>query len=133
LDDKIGFFGQFECIDDQPTADALLNAAAVWLKSQGMEAMRGPQNLPINEATPGILVEGFETRPVVYYQYNKPIRETAQKSWPGSGQKGQILEVPVNRPMEEKLERVGQKVMERFEVTLETWGQRPFQNARGDA
>ena len=126
-DDKVGFFGQFECIDDQPTADALLNAAAVWLKSQGMEAMRGPQNLPINEATPGILVEGFQTRPVVYYQYSKPYYERLLKNHGLEVvKKVKSWEVPVNRPMEEKLERVGQKVMERFEVTLETWGQRPL-------
>jgi hypothetical protein len=125
--DKVGFFGQFECIDDQAVADALLNAAADWLKSRGMEDMRGPQNLPINECTPGLMVEGFDTRPVIYYQYNKPYYEKLLQNYGLSVVKRvKSWEVPVDRPMEEKLERVGKKVMEHFEVTIETWGQRPL-------
>lgn len=131
--DKVGFFGQFESIDDPAVTTALLDAAAAWLKSKGMETMRGPQNLPINEATPGLLVAGFETRPVVYYQYNSPYYEKLLlnyglqvvkrvKSW----------EVPVNRPMEEKLERVGKKVIEHFGVTLETWDQRPLAERKAE-
>lgn len=125
--DRVGFFGQFECIDDQEVAEALLHAAAGWLRQQGMEAMRGPQNLPVNEATPGVLTEGFQSRPVMYYHYNKPYYErvlTAAgfvpikrvKSW----------EVEVMRPMEEKLVRVAEKVVRRYGVTIETWDMRPL-------
>ncbi|MCR4439305.1 MAG: hypothetical protein QHJ34_08695 [bacterium] len=125
--DRVGFFGQFECFDDQTVADALLEAAAAWLKEQGMDTMRGPQNLPVNEATPGLLTEGFASRPVMYYHYNKPFYErlltTAGfapikrvKSW----------EVAVMNPMEEKLVRVAERVIRRYGVTIETWDQRPL-------
>lgn len=125
--DKVGFFGQFETIDDQEVAEALLNAAAEWLKSKGMTAMRGPQNLPVNEATPGCLVEGFNTRPVVYYHYNKPYYEKILQNYRMQVVKRvKSWEVPVDRPMEEKLERVGKKVMEHYGVTIEDWGQRPL-------
>ena len=70
--DKVGFFGQFETVEDQNVADQLLKAAADWLKSKGMDTIRGPQNLPVNEATPGVMTEGFDSRPVIYFQYNKP-------------------------------------------------------------
>ncbi len=125
--DKVGFFGQFESIDDQEVTNALLDAAAAWLKSQGMTAMRGPQNLPVNEATPGLLVQGFETRPVIYYQYNKPCYEKLLNDYGMKVVKRvKSWEVPVDRPMEEKLERVGKKVIEHYGVTIETWDQRPL-------
>ncbi len=125
--DKVGFFGQFASIYDQVVTNALLDAAAAWLKSQGMTAMRGPQNLPVNEATPGLLVQGFETRPVIYYQYNKPYYERLLANYGlNVVKKVKSWEVPVDRPMEEKLERVGKKVIEHYGVTIETWGQRPL-------
>jgi len=125
--DKVGFFGQFESVDDQTVTDALLREASAWLKSKGMDTIRGPQNLPVNEATPGLMTEGFDSRPVVYYHYNKPYYEKLirnagfepvkrVKSW----------EVPVMKPMEERLVRVAKKVIERYNVTLETWGERPL-------
>jgi hypothetical protein len=131
--DKVGFFGQFECIDDQAVADQLLDAASAWLKSQGMEAIRGPQNLPVNEATPGVLVEGFDTRPVVYYQFNKPYYEKLLQNYGMKVVKRvKSWEVPVDRPMEDKLERVGKKVMERFEVTIESWDRRPLAERKAE-
>lgn len=125
--DKVGFFGQFETIEDQAVADALLNAASDWLKSKGMDTIRGPQNLPVNEATPGLLTEGFDSRPVMYYHYNHPYYEKLLRTW-GFQPVTRVLswEVPVMNPMEEKLVRVSQKVIERFGITLETWDERPL-------
>jgi hypothetical protein len=129
--DKIGFFGQFETVDDPEVVDMLINSSTQWLKSQGMDEIRGPQNLPVNEATPGLMTEGFDSRPVTYYHYNKsyyekllldigfkPIKQVF--SW----------EVPVTNPMEEKLERVSRKVIDRFEVTFESWGERPLKERK---
>jgi len=125
--DKVGFFGQFESIEDQAVADALFNAAAGWLKSRGMEKIRGPQNLPVNEATPGCLTKGFDSRPVMYYHYNKPYYAGLLQNG-GFAVVKKVLswEVEVRRPMEEKLERVAQKVIDRFDLTIEDWGARPL-------
>lgn len=70
--DRVGFFGNFESVDDVETAGALLGAAETWVRARGMTSIRGPQNFPVNEATPGCLIEGFDSRPVVYYHFNKP-------------------------------------------------------------
>ncbi|NTW37331.1 MAG: GNAT family N-acetyltransferase, partial [Syntrophobacteraceae bacterium] len=48
-EDKVGFWGFFECIDDQKVADALFEAAALWLKSKGLNAMRGPVSPSMND------------------------------------------------------------------------------------
>ena len=123
--DKVGFWGQFETIDDQQVADALINASSEWLKSKGMEFIRGPQNLPVNEATPGIMTEGFDSRPVMYYHYNKPYYAKLLEN-AGFKPIKRVLswEVPTTNPMEEKLERVAQAVIRRYKVKIETWGDR---------
>ncbi|MBN2412163.1 hypothetical protein JXQ31_10770 [candidate division KSB1 bacterium] len=129
--DKVGFLGQYESINDQNVADALLTAASEWIKFMGMNTIRGPQNFPVNEATPGLLTEGFESRPVLYYHYNKPYYEQLLKNT-GLEPIKRVLswEAPVMRPMEEKLERVAQKVIDRFKVKIETWDERPLKVRR---
>lgn len=126
--DKVGFFGHFESIDDPRVAAALVKAADQWLKSKGMDTVRGPQNMPVNEATPGIMTGGFDSRPVIYYNYNKKYYE---KLLLGMGfqpiKRVFSWEVPVMNPMEEKLKRVAGKVIERYNVTIENWGQRPYE------
>lgn len=123
--DKVGFFGQFETIDDKNVAEALIKTAEDWLKSKGMEAIRGPQNLPVNEATPGLLTEGFDSRPVMYYHYNKPYYEKLVQD-AGFKPIKRVLSWEVNpfNPMEEKLERIAQLVIKRYKVKFEAWGER---------
>ncbi len=129
--DKVGFFGQFETIDDLQVTGALLSSAQQWLKSKGMDTMRGPQNMPVNEATPGVLAAGFDSRPVIYYSYNKPYYEKLLlKSGLEPIKRVRSWEVPVMNPMEEKLQRVAQKVIQRYDITIEPWGKRPFRVRR---
>lgn len=65
--DRLGFFGLFECVDDIEVARALLATAESWLRERGMDAVRGPMNLSTNEelSSPGILIDGFDTPPMV--------------------------------------------------------------------
>jgi GNAT superfamily N-acetyltransferase len=72
--ERTGFFGLFECENDTGTARALLDTAAGWLRERGMERMRGPVNFSTNEeiASPGVLIEGFDTPPVVMMSHNPP-------------------------------------------------------------
>ncbi len=70
----IGFFGLFECIQDQEAANALLSAAAEWLGSKGMTALRGPVNFTTNDIV-GLLVDGFDDDPAILMPYNPPYYE----------------------------------------------------------
>jgi len=69
--EKVGFFGFFECFDDQETATVLLDTAAAWLKERGMEAIRGPVSPSVNDLY-GLLVEGFDRPPTILMPYNPP-------------------------------------------------------------
>ncbi len=69
---KDGFFGFFDCVDEQEVADSLFAEASNWLKSKGAtNNMIGPVNPSTNEPC-GLLVEGFDKPPVVMTTYNKP-------------------------------------------------------------
>ena len=67
-----GFWGFFDCIDDQETADLLFAAAAKWVKDKGVDQkFIGPVNFSTNEAC-GLLIEGFDSSPFLLQTYNYP-------------------------------------------------------------
>ncbi len=67
--ENAGFFGFFECVDDEAIAAALLGAARTWLRAQGAEVMRGPVS-PSTNYECGLLVDGFDSSPQVMMPYN---------------------------------------------------------------
>ncbi|MDR0927466.1 MAG: hypothetical protein LBO69_06835 [Ignavibacteria bacterium] len=66
--DKIGFFGFFECINDQNVANALFDAAKQWLIDKGEDVMRGPTNPTFNDVI-GFLSSAFDQPPVILSPY----------------------------------------------------------------
>ena len=67
-----GFFGFFDCINDQETANLLFNEATEWLKNKGVtEKFIGPVNFSTNEPC-GLLINGFDSPPVLMFTYNAP-------------------------------------------------------------
>jgi hypothetical protein len=64
-----GFFGFFECADDQEVANSLFDAAREWLAEQGLTSIRGPMSPSINYVV-GTLVEGFDSPPTFLMAYN---------------------------------------------------------------
>lgn len=69
--DKIGFLGFFECINDQSTANLLFEAAENYVKEKGCDGIRGPVNPSMNDET-GLLIDGFDSPPVILMTYNPP-------------------------------------------------------------
>jgi len=78
--DKRGFFGFFECEDDQEAANLLFDAARDWFAEREIFKMRGPMNPSINY-TIGTLVEGFDTSPTFMMTYNPPYYEKLITNW----------------------------------------------------
>lgn len=70
-DDRVGFFGFFDAIDDTAVATALLQRAESWLRQRGLTAARGPISPSLNHEA-GLLVDGFERRPVIMTPWNPP-------------------------------------------------------------
>ena len=72
--DRVGFFGFFDTVEDPAVASALLDHAAEWLGSFGMTRMRGPLSLSINQEV-GLLVDGFDTPPAVMTPHSRTYQD----------------------------------------------------------
>jgi hypothetical protein len=69
--EKAGFFGFYESPDDPEIARTLLTRARDWVVQRGAEFIRGPVN-PSTNYECGMLVEGFESSPMIMMPYNPP-------------------------------------------------------------
>ncbi|MCE5194751.1 MAG: hypothetical protein LLF28_04735 [Nitrospiraceae bacterium] len=69
--EKTGFFGFFECLNDTEVSSALLKRVSEELKNEGMETIRGPMNFSTNEYC-GFLTDGFDEPPMLMTSYNMP-------------------------------------------------------------
>ncbi len=78
-DSKTGFFGFFECIDDQQAAHTLLQAASEWLKDRGLTEVIGPASPGMMDEI-GVLVDGFDHYPSILMPYSKPYYDRLLKT-----------------------------------------------------
>lgn len=65
-----GFFGFFECIDDQTVAKLLVKAACGWLQDRGLDEVYGPTSPSMMDEI-GVLVDGFDHYPSILMPYSK--------------------------------------------------------------
>ncbi len=72
--DRVGFWGFLETIDDQDVANALMRAAGAWLAARGLDVMRGPV-MPSTNYDCGLLIDGFEHEPTFMTPWNPPSYE----------------------------------------------------------
>ncbi len=125
--DKIGFFGFFECVDRSDVAKALFDEAEAFLRERGMTSVQGPFNPSSNDEA-GLLIDGFDSPPVLLMTYNpryyeKLVEERGYKkvmdlyAW--------LLSTATARS--EKLIRVVKALQERSKVTI-----RPFDRSKFD-
>jgi len=118
--ENIGFFGFFECINDQFVASELFKTAIRWLKEHKVDAIRGPANPSVNDEY-GLLVEGFDKPPVILMPYNPPYYQDLIE---GAGlRKVKDLYsyfVTEKTVMTERLERVSEMVRQREGLTFRT-------------
>ena len=127
-DDNLGFFGFFDCEDDQKTASGLFFAAENWLKARGLDSIRGPINPSLNH-TLGLLIEGFDTSPFFMMTYNPPYYEKLIENYGFTKSQdlyaywGHIEMLPKVR---EKLAPISEMIIERCNVTVRTVNKKRF-------
>jgi hypothetical protein len=68
--DNAAMFGFFEA-DDAEAARALLGAVETWARAKGRARVRGPMNPSLNESA-GLLIDGFDSDPVLLMPHNPP-------------------------------------------------------------
>jgi len=75
-----GFFGFFECVDDQEVANGLFDAARDWFAQRDITAIRGPVNPSMNYEC-GLLIDGFDSPPTFMMTYNPPYYSKLIEGW----------------------------------------------------
>ncbi len=126
--EKRGFFGFFDCIDDQHAANLLLMDASRYLKSEGMDDVRGPCNPSLNYEL-GTLVDGFDTPPTFMMTYNWPYYDKLIRGF--GFEKTQDLyayegNFEMLKTIDPKLKFVIDEVQRRFNVTLRAANKKKF-------
>ena len=72
---NVGFFGFFDFVNDYEVAKSLLDTAENYCKSRGATQILGPANFTTND-TATVLIDGFDSPPVVQMTYNYPYYPT---------------------------------------------------------
>ena len=127
-EEERGFFGFFECIDDQETANALLDAAKDWCAERNLHLLRGPTNPSLNYEC-GLLIEGFDEPPFFMMTYNKPYYGQlienygfykSQDMYAFSGHIDQLS------TLDSKLEFIFNEAIKRFKLKMRTLDRKNF-------
>jgi GNAT superfamily N-acetyltransferase len=126
--ERRGFFGFFDCRDDQEAAHGLFDAVRAWFSEQGIYQLRGPMN-PSQNYELGLLVEGFDSLPTFMMTYNPPYYQRLIENY--GFEKTQDLyafwgQLDMLPPIVSKLQPIAEQIVERYNVKIRTLDTKRF-------
>ena len=116
--DKVGFFGFYDLINDADVNKALIDKAKEYALQNGMDTLRGPMNYTVNH-TIGCLTKGFDLDPVLLTPYNSEYYNNLLQNY--GFEKAMDLysyRFTKEQGIPEKLSRVAKAMQERGKFTL---------------
>lgn len=134
--DNRGFFGSFEVLEDREAAHALIKAAEDWNRERGRSAIRGPMTFSTNSEL-GILVEGFDTPPMILNTHSHPYYQDFIESAGGYAKEMDFLAYWIDGykmggknldNLPPKLTRVIEKIRKRRNFVVRTVNMKDFDN-----
>ncbi len=118
---NVGFWGFFECINDQETANQLFDAAANWLRERGKDNMLGPMNPSTNDEA-GMLIDGFDTPPYMMMIHNHPYYPELAEGYGNTKAKDLyawfVESAKAQENISEKMRRVSEKILKKYNITI---------------
>lgn len=117
--EKTGFFGFLEAIEDQEVFEALLERVKEWLRPKGCDLIRGPMNPSTNDEV-GFLVDGFDTPPYFMMTHNPPYYNNMMMA-AGFEKAKDLLAYYLDKEhlvITEKVKRVTDGIKKKFPVTI---------------
>lgn len=128
FNERRGFFGFFECENDQEAADGLFTAVRQWFADQGVYCLRGPCNPSLNYEL-GLLVDGFDTPPMFMMTYNPPYYQRLVENY--GFQKTQDMyafwgNIEMLPKLQAKLQPVADQIIERYNVVTRPLDRKRF-------
>jgi hypothetical protein len=121
--DRVGFFGFFECRDDQDAANGLFARAEKWLSDRGLNAVRGPVSPSMNHDC-GVLVEGYESPPVIMTPWNPPYYGSLiERSGYGRARDllGYYLSAEDELALPDRVRRLAERTLKRTRLVFRQW------------
>ena len=128
FNEKTGFFGFFDSINDQHVANSLFDVARAWLVERGMTAVRGPTNPSLNYEI-GLLIEGFHSPPTFMMTYNKPYYAALVEGWGFKKIQDAFAfwgHIDMVSKLDRKLWFIGNEAKQRFNVTVRPMRRKNF-------
>ncbi len=128
-EDRVGFFGFFECVNDFTVAAPLLDTAAAWVRERGLDTLRGPMSFSTNDEC-GLLIDGFDTPNTLMMPHNPPYYLTLLEAAGFTKAKdlvclqGGSLEAPLVPP--ERTARAVELIMKRYRLRMRPLDMRRF-------
>ncbi len=114
-----GGIGFFESINNQDTANFIMNTAKNWLEQEGMEAMDGPINFGERNQFWGLLIKNFEAPPSYGMNYNPPYYQELMENYGFQTYFEQYLyKRPVLMPVQEVFKRKSKKIISNEEIRV---------------
>jgi GNAT superfamily N-acetyltransferase len=123
--ENIGFFGFFECVDDQELANALFSASAEYFKRDGLDAMRGPANFNSNDDW-GLLIDAFDKPPVIMMTYNPPYYSKLIENFGFKKVKDILAYWMTKEQITERIIRAAQLIQKRTKITVRSVNMKEF-------
>jgi GNAT superfamily N-acetyltransferase len=128
-DEKRGFFGFFESIDDCEVAGRLFDAVKSWLTQRGIEALRGPLNPSLNYEC-ALLVDGFDQPPWFMMPYNQPYYDRLIRACGFRKAQDMVAfwgHIDMLKSLSDKLQRMSRIVEDRFGVKCRRFDLKRFE------
>ncbi len=116
--ERLGFWGFFESIDNQEVANKLFDAVRQWLAKRDIHHIRGPVNPSLNYEC-GLLIEGFHSPPTFMMTYNPPYYQRLVEGY-GFGKSQNLFAywgpTEMVHKLDKKLAFVATEAAERFQI-----------------
>lgn len=131
--EKDGFLGFFESIDDQVVADELFSVGTKWLQINGINKVYGPMNFSIaNEC--GVQLTGFEIPPMIQMSYT-PVYYKSLFENGGFSKAHDLYAYLISRKNVDeqanlltRLQSISEKIIKRSGVVLRTINMKDYKN-----
>ncbi len=124
--EKTGFFGFFECIQDYEVAKALFDAAGNWLQERGMEIMRGPASFTSNQEW-SLLIDGFDKPPCIMMTYNPDYYiELIDRYGFKKAKDLYAFYLSIDETLNPRIIRISEKIKKRHGITLRSMNMKNY-------
>lgn len=131
-EDRKGFFGFFESVNDPQVAHELFDAVQGWMRERQLNCLRGPTSPSLHYEC-GLLVDGFDTPPTIMIPYNPPYYQQLLESYGfHKAQDLYSLKLPLRegeleQVLNQKATTIADTVLDRFNVQLRSMNPSHFE------